>query len=116
MKTVQWEGECPAETATKLGSRLAVPTDDSAQVEGCADCLELVTKDLEDTGTYAAVTCIAGRRSPSGVLPPGGRRSGGPALTAADRVVTRPTLVFRSIFDGGVIRLVQPMTPETGKM
>ncbi len=86
------------------------------RVEGCADCLELVAKDLEDTGTYAAVTCIAGRRSPSGVLPPGGRRSGGPALTAADRVVTRPTLVFRSIFDSGVIRLVQPMTPETGKM
>ena len=93
-----------------------MPTDDSGQVEGCADCLELVAKDLEDTGTYAAVTCIAGRRSPPEVLPPGGRRSGGPALTAADRVVTRPTLVFRSIFDGGVIRLVQPMTPETGKM
>ena len=47
------------------GSRLAVSTDDPAQVEGFADCLELVAEDLGDTGAYA------------------GRWSGDPARTVA---------------------------------
>ena len=45
--------------------------------------------------------------------------AGGPEALPALRptgVVIRPTLILRAIFYGSVIRLVQPMTPETGEI
>ena len=52
----------------------AVYTDDPEQVQGCADCLELVAEDLQDH--------TAGRRSPPGAGCSGAGRPAGPVRPA----------------------------------
>ena len=53
-------------------SWLAMSTDDPAQMEGCADCLELVVEDVEDTGAHMG-------RCPVMLASPGHGQSGDPA-------------------------------------